>query len=320
MEDYYIIELNLVHHPNVGLFGIFDGHNGTAAARWFSENISNVLDNLSSFTSEEIKKAMIDLDEEYLRVTGNITSGTTATLILVEKTDDVPDKSHKVTICHIGDSRFYIGKYTSSTFILRTEDHKPSTEEEKKRIISAGGLVINGRVDSILAVSRALGDHCYKDNRSLPPQTQKVIAVPDISVSYVGNQEYLFLCSDGVIEPRRARDGTLIFQFFNERLQNLADTAQLQSDLMRELLQSGARDNMSAMIIEFKNGQDYNCGHEFVAGEYYEEFGNTSYMDAYRSNCEMNGKTLEEVRSLWYARKEQLERKKEEETDSKKND
>jgi len=318
MEDFYIIELNLSHHPHTGIFAIFDGHCGTTAARWFSENFCKALDKLPTFSSELIQNTIIELDEHYLKVTGNLTCGTTATFCIIEKINDRPDKSHKVTICNIGDSRIYIGKYGIPQFVLITQDHKPTTPTEKQRILAAGGTVTNSRVDGFLAVSRSLGDFCYKSDKSLAPHSQKIISVPDIHISYVGKDDYLFLCSDGILEPRRVRDGDWIFQFFNERLKTTTDTALILSDLMKELLQSGARDNMTAMLIEFKHGKDYNSGSEFVAGEYYEEYGNLSYLSAFRSNCEMNGKTLDEVRAMWYARKE-LERKREE-TDNKKSD
>jgi len=303
MEDFNIVELNLSQHPNIGLFGILDGHNGTDAARWFSENLCKAVDNIPTFTTDSIKQTLIALDEEYLKVTGNKTSGTTATFCLIEKIDDIPDKSHKVTICHIGDSRLYIGKYSSTEYVLTTEDHKPTIAAEKKRIIAAGGHVIMNRVDSMLAVSRALGDHFYKSNKELPATSQKVIAIPDVSISYVGKEDYLFLCCDGVLEPRFVKQGLGIFQYIVDRFDcSSLDSAQILSDLIRHLLQNGARDNMTAMIIEFKNGEDYNTGIEFIAGEYY-EYGNPSYMNAFRSSCEQNGKTIEEVRSLWDTQK-----------------
>jgi serine/threonine protein phosphatase PrpC len=41
-------------------------------------------------------------------------------------------------------------------------DHKPSREDESKRIREAGGFVINNRVMGELAVSRAFGDAEFK--------------------------------------------------------------------------------------------------------------------------------------------------------------
>ena len=43
-------------------------------------------------------------------------------------------------------------------------DMKPDLEEERKRIEHAGGQVIMGRVDGMLALSAAIGDKQYKRN------------------------------------------------------------------------------------------------------------------------------------------------------------
>lgn len=46
--------------------------------------------------------------------------------------------------------------------VLLTQDHKPTREDESKRIREAGGFVINNRVMGELAVSRAFGDVDFK--------------------------------------------------------------------------------------------------------------------------------------------------------------
>jgi serine/threonine protein phosphatase PrpC len=45
---------------------------------------------------------------------------------------------------------------------MLSQDHKPSREDESKRIRDAGGFVINNRVMGELAVSRAFGDVDFK--------------------------------------------------------------------------------------------------------------------------------------------------------------
>ena len=49
-------------------------------------------------------------------------------------------------------------------------DHKPNNEEELKRIKKAGGVVIEGRINGNLNLSRTLGDFEYKKDINLTQQ------------------------------------------------------------------------------------------------------------------------------------------------------
>lgn len=63
-----------------------------------------------------------------------------------------------------------------------SKDHKPDDPEEHRRIVAAKGWVEDGRVDGMLALSRALGDFEYKNNPNLKARDQKVTAFPDVKV------------------------------------------------------------------------------------------------------------------------------------------
>ena len=79
-------------------------------------------------------------------------SGTTCTALLIAP------KHYFFINC--GDSRGLIVR--NNRVLFSTEDHKPTNDQERDRIVRAGGLVMTQRINGSLAVSRALGDFDYK--------------------------------------------------------------------------------------------------------------------------------------------------------------
>lgn len=61
------------------------------------------------------------------------------------------------------------GSYEALSF-----DHKPTNEEEMRRIVAAGGWVDSNRVNGNLALSRALGDFIFKKNETKRSEEQVV--------------------------------------------------------------------------------------------------------------------------------------------------
>ena len=55
------------------------------------------------------------------------------------------------------------------------------------------------RVDGELALSRALGDHQYKDKTNLPPEQQAVSPFPDVSVRQRHEKDqFIMVACDGI--------------------------------------------------------------------------------------------------------------------------
>lgn len=54
-----------------------------------------------------------------------------------------------------------------------SHDHKPDNEGEMKRVKAGGGFVEDGRVQGVIAVSRAIGDWEYKNPGLLSELTSK---------------------------------------------------------------------------------------------------------------------------------------------------
>lgn len=83
-------------------------------------------------------------------------SGTTAVVALSVNDWD----NTKMYVAHVGDSGCIISDYLVQ-YTNMTKDHKPKNEPELSRILAAGGIVANGRVNHDLNMSRALGNDSY---------------------------------------------------------------------------------------------------------------------------------------------------------------
>lgn len=90
---------------------------------------------------------------------------------------------------NVGDARIVLCR--NGKAVRLSYDHKGSDENEGKRISNAGGLILNNRVNGVLAVTRALGDAYMKDLVTGHPYTTETIMQPDID-------EFLILACDGV--------------------------------------------------------------------------------------------------------------------------
>lgn len=72
-------------------------------------------------------------------------------------------------------------------------------ENENTRILKSGNLVINGRVNGDLAVSRSFGDFMYKNNESLSQEDQAVSCIPDVVIhERSADDNFIVFACDGV--------------------------------------------------------------------------------------------------------------------------
>lgn len=93
---------------------------------------------------------------------------------------------------NVGDARIVLCRNGKS--LRLSYDHKGSDENEGKRIANAGGLILNNRVNGVLAVTRALGDAYLKDLVTGHPYTTETVIQPD-------SDEFIIMACDGVSFP-----------------------------------------------------------------------------------------------------------------------
>jgi len=90
---------------------------------------------------------------------------------------------------NVGDARIILCRQGKA--LRLSYDHKGSDENEGKRITNAGGLILNNRVNGVLAVTRALGDTYIKDLVTGHPYTTETVIQPDLD-------EFIIIACDGV--------------------------------------------------------------------------------------------------------------------------
>jgi protein phosphatase 1B len=173
---------------------------------------------------------------------GEDRSGSTAIAALLTPTH--------IIVANCGDSRCILLR--ANEVVEMSDDHKPYNDGEQRRIEAAGGTVTMRRVNGDLAVSRALGDFCYK-HAPLPPESQQVSAEPEIRVvaRSPGADQFLLLACDGVWDVMTNGEvGSWLLHAATEG--GLGSPVDLSSSLIDECLARGSRDNMSAVVVAFK--------------------------------------------------------------------
>ncbi|XP_024442750.1 probable protein phosphatase 2C 76 isoform X3 [Populus trichocarpa] len=188
MEDFYDAKSTTIDGQRVCMFGIFDGHGGSRAAEYLKEHLFENLLKHPQFMADTklaISQSYQQTDVDFLdseKDTYRDDGSTASTAVLV---------GDHLYVANVGDSRTVISK--GGKAIPLSEDHKPNRSDERKRIESAGGVVMwagTWRVGGVLAMSRAFGNRMLK---------QFVVAEPDIQEQKIDQEfELLVLASDGL--------------------------------------------------------------------------------------------------------------------------
>lgn len=117
-----------------------------------------------------------------------IQAGCTCCVALITK--------NEVYVANAGDTRAVIAAKGKAKDL--SVDHKPDLPTEKRRIQRAGGFVEDGRVNGVIAISRAIGDWEYK-NTQFKPEDNMVTAMPEIMVEQLRpDHDFMIIACDGI--------------------------------------------------------------------------------------------------------------------------
>ncbi|KAL2075451.1 hypothetical protein VTL71DRAFT_394 [Oculimacula yallundae] len=136
---------------------------------------------------------------------------------------------------NVGDARIVLCR--NGKALRLSYDHKGSDENEGKRVANAGGLILNNRVNGVLAVTRALGDSYMKDLVTGHPYTTETVIQPDLD-------EFIILACDGLWDVCSDQEAV-------DLVRNQQDPVAAAKQLCDHALARFSTDNLSCMIVRF---------------------------------------------------------------------
>jgi serine/threonine protein phosphatase PrpC len=155
-------------------------------------------------------------------------------------------KDHALTIGHLGDSPVVLYVVDAEKKVraqLLNKMHKPNEPIEKARIEAAGGFVSRGRVDGMLAISRAFGDHDLGDKVSKNPEITQITLSDYVKP---GEKAYLCVSCDGLYE------GEIPENHFAQIIQQALEKGEknIANKMKDYAMYRGSGDNISVMLAE----------------------------------------------------------------------
>jgi len=176
-------------------------------------------------------------------------SGCTAVVALL--------RGMELYVANAGDSRCVVSR--AGKALDMSVDHKPEDKPESDRINKAGGRVTpDGRVNGGLNLSRAIGDHCYKQNESLSDREQMITALPDVRcLTLEEKDEFMILACDGIWNVMTSQEAVNFVKELLEAGKNtLSEICELMFDYCLAPNTDGdgtGCDNMTCVIASFKH-------------------------------------------------------------------
>jgi len=247
MEDFHQIMISEACGQPIGLFGVFDGHNGSQAAKYVQTHLfHNLLMNLDFGNIQlAITRAYQQTDRNLrtLQVNNNWSSGSTAcTAVLLRE---------RLIIANVGDSRAVICK--GGNAVALSTDHKPNRADERQRIEEAGGVLMCDHTSIVgdlvklpetnisatcpAQLSRAFGDSKFKPH--------KVIADPEIEEDTIEEGvDFLVLATAGLWNVVSNQEAVSM-------VQSIPDAKEAARFLKEEAFRRGSNDNITCIVVRF---------------------------------------------------------------------
>eukprot|EP00930_Biecheleria_cincta_P080433 TRINITY_DN6866_c0_g1_i1.p1 TRINITY_DN6866_c0_g1~~TRINITY_DN6866_c0_g1_i1.p1 ORF type:complete len:297 (-),score=57.58 TRINITY_DN6866_c0_g1_i1:147-1004(-) len=259
MEDGFVFADCFGGNKGSSYFAIYDGHGGRQCVEYVTEHLhKNVLSELQQLDPPDALIKAFKTTDCNMQASGINTSGCTAcSCLLLEEDRGDGTKKRSIYTAHLGDARAVICRGGLAVRLTSQSDHKATDPEESKRVVEAGGTIFNDRVNGMLAISRAFGDHQLK-HPSLPRDV--VSNVPDVtSTELTQNDMFIIVACDGLWDVLADQDSVnLVLELLREFVAAVPDydtsnqrfVGQVMARaLVEEALARGTSDNVTCLMI-----------------------------------------------------------------------
>ncbi|KAF8798724.1 protein phosphatase 2C [Phlegmacium glaucopus] len=203
---------------------------------------SKRVQNKLSSSSRRIRKALRSLGSGSNKLASSSISGSSSPATSQISGEEVPviippsDTRRVLYSANAGDARGVLCR--AGKAVRLTYDHKGSDKQEAKRITDAGGFVMSGRVNGVLAVTRSLGDSSMKEFVVGEPYTTETELCEE--------DEFLILACDGLWD-------VITDQGAVELVRDIEDAQEASQALLRHALENHTTDNVTAIVVRFKH-------------------------------------------------------------------
>jgi serine/threonine protein phosphatase PrpC len=255
MEDGFVFVDQFGGRPTSAFFAVYDGHGGRQVVDFVTRELhESILREVRKTVSvpDAMVQAFANTDNEMVYRRNITSSGCTACCCLLQE----ERHARVIYTAHLGDSRAVLARGGTATRLTSATDHKATDPLEGKRVIEAGGQIINDRVNGMLAMTRALGDHILK----MPQLPNDVVShIPDITSTDLNAQDsFVIVACDGlfdVVSDQEAVDLVIDslreLEPWKEQLHREGRSLPqiLARMLVEEALAHGSTDNVSCVVI-----------------------------------------------------------------------
>ncbi|KAJ2709414.1 mgpp2cl-1, protein phosphatase 2C-like protein 1 [Coemansia spiralis] len=241
MEDAHYHKYDFGGVAGQSFMAIFDGHAGKQAAQWCGDNFADIFlalraEHPDEAVPETMNRAFLEADRR-LAVDVKTQSGCTAVVAFVKVSEvvagDTVHRQRTLYCANVGDARAVLSRGGVAKRL--TYDHKGEDPNEIDRISEAGGYVFNGRVNGVLAVTRALGDSSLKQFVIGNPYTTETRLDADAD-------DVLILACDGLWDV--CTDQTAV-----DLAREEPDPLRASEILLHHALSNESMDNITTMVF-----------------------------------------------------------------------